>query len=94
MAASAKAVILVPRARVDVDADGRKGTRQRFCGDSNSIRKFGDLIELDRVLKDAGSVSSAWNCIFPGIPCEVDPPLSRRFCRAFAGSLGVVESFL
>jgi hypothetical protein len=44
-------VVLVARTGINVDTDSRKVARECFGRNADAIRKRGDLVELNRILK-------------------------------------------
>ena len=64
MGDTAKSIVFVTRTGVDVDTDTRKGTRDGFAGDSDTIGKGCDLIEVGRMLKKMGvTKTDGWNAM-------------------------------
>jgi hypothetical protein len=57
MADATEAIVFVPRASVNVDANAGKRTRERFAGNTDAIWKCCNLVELGRILECGISVS-------------------------------------
>ena len=45
-----KVIVLISRARVNIDANPREGTRESFGSHAQAIRKARNLVEFNRVL--------------------------------------------